>query len=170
MVELIVPLIIAGVSLFALTKKVDVYSSLVSGAADGLKILLRILPALVALLTAVHMLRYSGALDLIINFLEPLFSLFGIPKETAPLVLIRPISGSAALAIAADLIGTYGPDSEIGRITAIMLGSTETTFYTIAVYFGSTGISKTRHTIPAALIADITGFALASFCVKVLGL
>lgn len=170
MIELIVPLIIAGVSLFALSKKVDVYSALVSGAEDGLKILARILPALVALLTAVHMMRDSGALDLLTGFLEPLFSFFGIPKETAPLILVRPISGSAALAIAADLITTYGPDSQIGRIAAVMLGSTETTFYTIAVYFGSTGIKNTRYTIPAALIADFTGFALASFCVKVLGL
>ncbi len=118
------------------------------------------------LLTAVHMLRASGAIDMLSNLLAPVFSLFGIPVETAPLVLIRPISGSAALAVGADLIASYGLDSPVGRTAAIMLGSTETTFYTISVYFGASGIRKTRYTIPAALLADFTGFFVASLTAR----
>ena len=118
------------------------------------------------LLTAVHMLRASGAIDALSSLLSPVFSFLGIPPETAPLVLIRPISGSAALAVGADLMASYGPDSEIGRTAAIMLGSSETTFYTISVYFGASGIRKTRYAIPAALVADFTGFFVASLTVK----
>ena len=105
---------------------------------------------------------------LLSQVLAPLFSLFGIPPETAPLVLIRPISGSAALAVGTELMARYGVDSQIGRTAAVMLGSTETTFYTISVYFGAAGISKTRYTIPAALFADFVGFFAASWTVRLL--
>ena len=125
-----------------------------------------ILPALVLLLTAVHMLRASGAVALLSDFFAPVFSFFGIPPETAMLVLIRPISGSAALAVGAELMAQYGVDSQIGRTAAVMLGSTETTFYTISVYFGAAGIKKTRYTLPAALFADFVGFLMASWTVK----
>ena len=125
-----------------------------------------ILPALVLLLTAVHMLRASGAVALLSRFFAPVFSFFGIPPETAMLVLIRPISGSAALAVGAELMAQYGVDSQIGRTAAVMLGSTETTFYTISVYFGAAGIKKTRYTLPAALFADFVGFLMASWTVK----
>ena len=125
-----------------------------------------ILPALVLLLTAVHMLRASGAVALLSDFFAPVFSFFGIPPETALLVLIRPVSGSAALAVGAELMGRYGPDSLIGRTAAVMLGSTETTFYTVAVYYGAAGIRRTRHTIPAALAADIMGFLAAAWTVR----
>lgn len=112
------------------------------------------------------MLRESGAMELISQFLAPVFGVFGIPPETAILVLIRPISGSAALAVGADLMAQYGVDSQIGRTAAIMLGSTETTFYTVSVYFGAAGIKKTRYTVLAALIADFTGFFVASLTAK----
>ena len=125
-----------------------------------------ILPALVLLLTAVHMLRASGAVALLSGLFAPVFSFFGIPPETAMLVLIRPISGSAALAVGAELMAQYGVDSQIGRTAAVMLGSTETTFYTISVYFGAAGIKKTRYTLPAALFADFIGFLMASWTVK----
>ena len=124
------------------------------------------LPALVLLLTAVTMLRQSGAVEMLSRLLAPVFHFFGIPPETAMLVLIRPISGSAALAVGADLMAQYGVDSTIGRTAAIMLGSTETTFYTISVYFAAAGIQKTRYCIPAALIADLTGFAMASLTAR----
>ena len=114
------------------------------------------------------MLRASGAVDILSRIFAPAFALFGIPPETAMLVLIRPISGSAALAVGADLMQQYGVDSAIGRTVAVMLGSTETTFYTISVYFGAAGISKTRYTIPAALFADFVGFFMASLTVKLL--
>lgn len=166
MIDYVVPLILLTASLLALRKKENTYDLLISGAADGLKLMLTIAPALILLLTAVSMLRSSGAVEILSNCLSPVLCFLGIPPETAMLVLIRPISGSAALAVGADLIGTYGPDSTIGRTAAIMLGSTETTFYTISVYFGSVGIKKTRYAIPAALIADLTGFLMASLTAR----
>ena len=168
MIDYLVPVLLFAVSAWAVGKRENSYDLLLSGAAEGLKLLGSILPALVLLLTAVTMLRQSGAMELLSNFLAPLFSVFGIPPETAILVLVRPISGSAALAVGADLMATYGVDSPIGRTVAIMLGSTETTFYTISVYFGAAGIQKTRYTIPTALLADLTGFLMASLTVKIL--
>ena len=159
-------LILLTASLLTLRKKENTYDLLLQGGAEGLKLLLHITPALVILLTAVTMLRASGAVDLLSRLLAPLFRLFGIPPETAMLVLIRPISGSAALAVGSELMAQYGPDSLIGRTAAIMLGSTETTFYTISVYFGAVGIKKTRYAIPAALIADLTGFIVASLTAR----
>ena len=164
----LVPLLLLTVSVIALWKNENVYDLLLRGGAEGLGILLHILPALVVLLTAVHMLRASGAVNLLSQALSPVFSLVGIPPETAILVLVRPISGSAALAVGADLMATYGPDSLIGRTAAVMLGSTETTFYTISVYFGAARIRKTRYTIPAALFADFVGFFMASLTVRLL--
>lgn len=166
MVDYIVPLLLLTASLLALRRKENTYDLLLSGAADGLKLLLSITPALIFLLTAVSMLRASGAVELISSLLAPVFGFFGIPPETAILVLVRPLSGSAALAVGADLVAQYGPESQIGRTVAVMLGSTETTFYTISVYFGAAGIKKTRYTIPAALIADFTGFLVASLTVR----
>ena len=164
--ELIIPLILCLVSVLALGRRVDVYEALTDGAGQGLLLLKTIAPALVILLAGVHMLRASGALDALAQLLSPVFRLFGIPPETAPLVLIRPISGSAALAVGADLIAAYGPDSLVGRTAAVMLGSTETTFYTISVYFGAAGIRKTRYAVPAALAADLTGFLAAAWTVR----
>ena len=149
-------------ALFALGRRENVYEELLTGAAGGLKLLVSIVPALIALLTAVHMLRASGAMEAAASFLPPAFSFLGIPPETAALVLVRPISGSAALAVGADLMAQYGPDSPIGRTAAIMLGSTETTFYTISVYFGAAGVRRTRYAVPAALLADLTGLRMAS--------
>ncbi len=168
MTEYLVPFLLLLCCVLALRKQENAYDALLTGGAEGLKILVSLVPALVLLLTAVTMLRASGAMALLENVLAPVFHVFGIPKETAPLVLIRPISGSAALAVGADLMATYGVDSPIGRTAAVMLGSTETTFYTISVYFGAAGIQKTRYTIPAALIADFTGFLVASVTVRVL--
>ncbi len=168
MVDYLVPILLLVASVVALRKKEDVYTHLLNGAADGLKILFSLVPSMVMLMTAVSMLRSSGAVEEIGRILGPVFRFFGIPAETAILVLIRPLSGSAALAVGAELMGTYGPDSLIGRTAAIMLGSTETTFYTISVYFGAAGIQKTRYTIPAALIADLTGFFMASLTARYL--
>ena len=166
MSDYIVPFLILGASILTLRKKENTYDLLLSGAAEGLKLVLSIIPALVMLLCAVTMLRNSGAMDLISGFLSPLFRFFGIPPETAILVLIRPLSGSAALAVGAELMAQYGPDSLIGRTVAVMLGSTETTFYTISVYFGAAGIKRTRYTVPAALIADFVGFFAASLTAR----
>lgn len=168
MADYIVPIVLLCVCLWALRKKENAYEHMLMGAKDGLKLLVSLVPTLVLLLTAVGMLRASGVIDYISAWLSPLFALVGIPPETALLVLIRPISGSAALAVGADLMATHGVDSYIGKTVAIMLGSTETTFYTIGVYFGAAGIKKTKYTLPAALIADLTGFVMASLTARFL--
>ena len=168
MIDYIVPLLLLTTSLLALRKHENLYDLLLEGAADGLKLLVTLIPTLVLLLTSITMLRASGAMEWISQFCSPVFSFFNIPPETAMLVLIRPFSGSAALAVGMDLMGQYGVDSLVGRTAAIMLGSTETTFYAISVYFGSAGIKKTRYAIPSALIADFTGFFMASLTAKLL--
>ena len=165
---MLVPLIIGAVALWGMARKVDVYSALLSGTGEGLSVLIRIVPALVGLFTAVYMLRASGALELAANALAPLLTAVGIPPETVGPMLVWPVSGSAALGVGAELISTYGPDSEIGRTAAVMLGSTETTFYTIAVYFGAAGIVKTRYAVPAALCADLAGFLAAAWAVRLI--
>ena len=164
--DLLVPGLMLSVSCWALAGKRDVYTLMVTGARDGLRTAVQILPVLVILMTAVSMLRASGAMELLVRAFTPLCSRIGIPPETVPLVVIRPISGSAALAVGSELMAAYGPDSQIGRTVAVMLGSTETTFYTISVYFGSAGITRTRYAIPAALLADLTGFVMASLTVR----
>lgn len=168
MTDYVVPILLLAASAIALRKQENTYDLLLTGAQDGLKLVLQLVPTLILLLTAVTMLRSSGAVEAISRVFAPVFTLFGIPPETAILVLIRPISGSAALAVGADLMVNYGVDSTIGRTVAVMLGSTETTFYTISVYFGAAGIRKTRYTIPAALFADFVGFFMASLTVRLL--
>ena len=167
MTDYLVPLLLFFISAIALGKQENSYDILLSGARQGLPLLLTILPSLILLLTAVQMLRASGAAELLSRILAPLFSSVGIPPECAILVLVRPISGSAALAVGGELMAAYGPDSAIGRTAAVMLGSTETTFYTLSVYFGAAGIQKTRYTRPAALFADFVGFVTASWAVKI---
>ena len=165
---MLVPLILAGVALYAMTRRVDVYDALLCGAKDGLGVLLRIVPALVVLLPAVYMLRASGALELAAEVLSPVLSTLGIPPETVGLMLVRPVSGSAALGVGAELISAYGPDSLIGRTVFDVPATTETTFYTIAVYFGAAGIVRTRYAVPAALCADLAGFLAAAWAVRLL--
>lgn len=161
--NVIVPAIIAFVLIYALFRGTDIFSSMTLGARDGLKTIAGIFPALVALLPGIYMFRASGALDALALVLRPVMELLGIPSEDVPLMLLRPLSGSGALAIGSDIIKANGADSFIGRCTAVMLGSTETTFYVVAVYFGAAGIKNSRHAIPAALIADLVGFLCAAF-------
>lgn len=157
--------IIALSAVYGAARGVEVFDAMLDGVKDGLGVCLRIFPSLLALLTAVYMLRASGALEALTALLSPLMTLLGIPPETAPLVLLRPVSGSGALAVGSELIASYGADSLIGRTAAVMLGSTETTFYVIAVYFGAAGIKRTRYAVPAALCADAAGFCLSAlFC------
>ena len=163
---LLIPLLLAAVAAWGVRRKVDVYTALTDGAAEGLRVVLRICPNLIALLSAVYMLRASGALDFFMTLLAPVLTAIGIPPETAPLLLIRPLSGSGALAAGSELMAAYGVDSTVGRTAAVMLGCTETTFYTIAVYFGAAGVRKIRYTILAALTADFVGFLAAAWCVR----
>lgn len=168
MTDHLVPILLLITTALALRKQEDCYDILLQGGTEGMRILCSIIPTLVILMTAVTMLRQSGALELISGVLAPFLSCLGIPPETALLVLIRPISGSAALAVGSQLMAEYGVDSRVGLTAAVMLGATETTFYTISVYFGAAGIKKTRYTVPAALGADLIGFLAASWTVRLL--
>ena len=156
-----VPVVIAAFVLLGLWKRVGVYDCFVEGAKDGLQSLVGIIPPLIGLMVAISMFRASGALELLTRVLSPFLTAIHLPPEVLPLALLRPISGSASTAIVTDIFASLGPDSPAGTIASVMMGSTETTFYTVAVYFGAVGIKNTRHTIAAALIADLTGIALS---------
>ena len=164
--SLVIPGLLAAVAVWGTARRVDVYGALSTGAAQGLKITVQIFPALLGLMTAVSMFRASGALEWLTALCAPALERLGIPPELMPLMLIRPISGGGALAVGSDLIQSCGPDSYPGRVAAVMLGSTETTFYTVAVYFGAAGIFRTRYAIPAALTADLMGFAASALTVR----
>ena len=165
---LLVPCLLCFTACFALHRRVDVYAALTKGAEEGLTVLLHILPSLIALLSAVYMLRASGALEAFSALLAPLLSRLGIPAEAAPLLFIRPISGSGALAVVSEIMESCGVDSYPARVAAVMLGSSETTFYTVAVYYGAAGITKTRYTVPAALCADAVMFLTSAWAVRLL--
>lgn len=156
-----VPMIILTIIVSGFCGRVKIYDAFMDGAKEGLVTTFKIFPALVGLIVSVGMLRASGTLGIITDILKPITSLFQMPSEVIPLALMRPLSGSGAIAVLTDIFETYGPDSFIGRCASVMMGSTETTFYTIAVYYGSVGINKVRHTIKSALIADFTGMVLA---------
>ncbi len=163
---LLVPLVLAAAAIWGMVRGVDVYEALTAGAAEGLRVVLKIFPALLVMLVCIYMLRASGALDAAEGLLAPILQRVGIPAETMPILLLRPVSGSGALGVGSELIRHFGPDSSIGRTAAVMLGSTETTFYTIAVYFGGLGIRHTRYAVPAAICADLAGFLAASWAVR----
>ena len=165
-----VPVIFIFILGFGMIKDVNVYDAFVEGAAEGITTIIKILPSLVGLMTAVGVFRASGALDYVVFILKPLASALGIPAGAMPLALLRPISGSASLALVADTLKVYGPDSYVGRVVSTMMGSTETIFYTLTVYFGSAGIKNIRYTLAAALIADFAGVVAASWiCALVFG-
>ncbi|MBC8528668.1 spore maturation protein [Christensenellaceae bacterium NSJ-44] len=159
--DLVIPVIIALIVLFAALRGVQGYDVFVQGARQGLGTALRVLPFLTAMLVAVAMLRASGALGALENALAAPLAAIGMPKELLGLTLIRPLSGSAALGVISELFTAYGPDSMIGRMASVMMGSTETVFYTVALYFGVVGVQKTRYTIPAALLAMLAGTVAA---------
>ena len=165
----IIPLLLVGIPFYALSvKKVPVYEVFVEGAKDGFHIAVRIIPYLVAILVAVGMFRASGALDLLLNFLSPVLNFVGFPPENLPLALMRPLSGSGSLGLLTDLVNEHGADSLYSKIGATMFGSSETTFYVLAVYFGSVGITKSRHALIAGLTADAMGAIAAVFFCKLL--
>jgi spore maturation protein B len=154
---LVLPLLIVLIPMYGLFKKVPVYEEFVVGAKEGFDIGVRIIPYLVAILFAIGMFRASGAMDWMITLLEPVLSLVGFPAEVLPMALLRPLTGSGSVGILADLIATHGEDSLIVKMAATMFGSTETTFYVLAVYFGAVGVKRTRYAVSAGLIADLTG-------------
>ncbi len=161
-----VPITAAVILLAGFLRGVDVFDEFLKGAKSGIDTSFDILPALVALVTAIGVFSASGALDMLTAALSPAAKRLALPAEVVPLVLLRPISGSGALAVFEKLLAQYGPDSFIGRVASVMEGSTETTFYTVAVYFGAVSVKKTRHAVPAALLADMTGFVMSALFVR----
>lgn len=164
--QYIIPFILASILIIALVRKAPVYETFISGAEDGLKIVLGIFPALLAILTAAAMLRASGAIDLIINLISPVTDLLHIPREVMPLALIRPVSGSGALGMLTDILKNYGADGDIGKIASVIMGSTETTFYCLCVYFAKTKVKYTMRAIPCAVIGDIVGILVGVMLIK----
>lgn len=162
--HMIIPLLLAGIPLYAFVKGVPVFEIFTKGAAEGVETALRILPFLLGMLVAIAVFRSSGLADMLCRLLAPLTDALGIPPEVLPLAAMRPFSGGASLGLAADLIQTFGPDSFIGRLASVMQGSTDTTFYILAVYFGSVAITRYRYAVAVGLSADLVSF-LASFLV-----
>jgi spore maturation protein B len=162
----VIPMIIIGFPLYGLYKRVPVYEEFVTGAREGFQVAVNIIPYLVAILFAVAMFRASGAMDFFVEALRPVLEPLGWPPEILPMVITRPLTGSGSAGIMLDLISRYGADSIIVKIAATMFGSTETTFYVIAVYFGAVNIKKTRHAVPAGLIADISAMIFAVYVVR----
>ena len=165
----IIPFLLVGIPFYGLvSKKIKVYESFVDGAKDGFDIAVRIMPYLIAILVAIGMFRASGAMELFISLISPFLNAIGFPPENVPLAIMRPLSGSGSLGLFTDLVNEYGIDSLFTKIGATMFGSTETTFYVLAVYFGSVGIRKSRHALIAGLIADAVGVIAAVYICKII--
>ncbi|MEP0546107.1 MAG: spore maturation protein [Rhodothermales bacterium] len=164
----VLPAIIVGFPLYGLYKKVPVYESFVEGAKEGFQVAVRIIPYLVAILFAIGMFRASGAMDFLITLLRPALGLIGFPAEVLPMAIVRPLTGSGSAGIVVDMIAQYGEDSILVKMAATMFGSTETTFYVIAVYFGAVNIKKTRHAVPTGLVADFAAMLVAVWAVRLL--
>jgi len=161
-----VPIIILSIILLGLYAKINVFDEFVVGAKSGLETVIKILPSLIGLLTAVAVFRTSGALNILTIIMTPFSNLLGLPTEVVPLAIVRPFSGSASLAFLSDLLQQYGPESYVGRTACVIMGSTETIFYTVAIYLGSVNIKNSKYVIPVALVVDIFCFALASLVCK----
>jgi spore maturation protein B len=156
-----IPLLIGFILLYGTFKRVPTYESFVEGGKEGIKIAVSIIPFLVGMLVAITIFRASGALDALMNWIRPLMKTIGVPAEIVPLLIIRPISGNAALGMTSDLIAVYGPDSFIGRLASVLQGSTDTTFYVLTVYFGAVGIKKMGDALKVGLLADVVGIIAA---------
>ncbi len=161
-----VPGLVVGILLYAWLRKVKVYPAFVEGAREGFQTGVRLVPPLVAVFVALGMLKASGAMDGAAALLAPLTSRLGLPAPVLPMILVRPLSGGAALGVVGDVLRSEGPDSLAGRLVSVMAGSTETTFYVLAVYMGAVGITRYRHALPAALLADLAGFAASVLAVR----
>ncbi|MDO8643341.1 MAG: spore maturation protein, partial [bacterium] len=159
-------LLMGGILVWGLMKQVKVYESLIEGAKEGFQVAIRIIPFLVAILVAVGMFRASGGLEFLISLISPLTNLIGMPAETLPMAILRPLTGSGAFGVMTETLKTYGPDSLIGNIVSTMQGSTETTFYIFAVYCGAIGVKNVRHALPACLLADAAGFLAAVYACR----
>jgi spore maturation protein B len=161
-----IPLLLVGIPAYALAKGVKVYPAFLEGAKQGFETGVKIIPPLVAIVVALGMLRASGAMEALASLLGPVTGRLGLPASVLPMIVIRPLSGGGALGVVGDVLRSDGPDSYAGRLVSVMAGSTETTFYVLAVYFGSVGISRYRQALPAGLLADLCGFAAAIVAVR----
>lgn len=166
MTEYIIPSVIFLIVFICLMKKVPLYESVIKGAKDGLSIVIDIFPTLVMVLFATSMLKASGALDYFIKLMNPALQIFNIPKDVMPMILLRPVSGSGAFGILTEIFAECGPDSRAGRLASVIMGSTETTFYTMSVYFAATGVKDVKRAIPCAVIGDIVGVIVALLIIK----
>jgi len=159
----IMPLLILVIPVIGFVRKVKVYEAFVEGASEGFHTAVRIMPFLVAMMVAVNVFRISGAMDLFVNSIAPLLNYIGVPPELIPLAIMRPLSGTGALGLTTELLNTYGPDSMTGKIASTVLGSTDTTFYILTVYFGAVGIRNPRYSVIVGLLGDLAGFLLSVF-------
>jgi spore maturation protein B len=164
----VLPALLVGFPLYGLYKGVRVYEVFVEGAKEGFEVAVTIIPYLIAILFAIGMFRASGAMDALVDLLDPALAAIGVPAEVVPMGLLRPLTGSGSAGLVADMIQQYGEDSLIVKMVATMFGSTETTFYVIAVYFGAVNIRNTRHAVPAGLFADFVGFLASVYVVRLL--
>ena len=163
----ILPTIVVLIVIYGGFKGVDVFNVFIDGAKSGFKTVFNIIPSLIALLLSINLLKASGGLDVLLSLLSPIGDFLGIPRDIIPLTILSPISGSGSLGVYEGILKDFGPDSFIGRCASVMMGSTETTFYTLALYYGSIGVKKTRHTVPSALCADFTSFILSPRFVRI---
>ncbi len=163
-----IPVVLFLILGYGVFKKVKIYESFVEGAKGGFEVAVKIIPFLVAILVAIGMFRASGAMDFFIKIISPLTNLIDMPAEALPVAIMRPLSGSGSLGLVTEIMKTHGPDSFLGRLVSTMYGSTETTFYVLAVYFGSVGIKKTRHAVPTGLLADAAGMIGALLICKLI--
>lgn len=160
-----IPLLLLGITTWGLSNRVAIYESFVEGAKEGWQTAVRLLPYLVGMLVAIQVFQHTGALESLIKLVEPVTSLVGFPSEVLPLALMRPISGSGSLAILSQIFQTHGPDSFLGRLASIIMGSTETSLYVLTVYAGAVGIKRARHTLATALLADLAAVVIALYVV-----
>ena len=156
-----IPVLLVGIPLVGMIKKIKVYDVFIEGAKEGFQVAVRIIPFLVGILVAIGMFRGSGAMDLLTDAVRPVMNAINFPAEVFPLAVLRPLSGSGSLALTTDIVKRYGPDSLIGRTASTMYGSSETLFYVLAVYFGAVGVKRTRHAIPSAIVGDIVAAIVA---------
>ena len=165
---LAIPALVLFIVIYGAVRKVKIYEAFVEGAKEGFNVGVRIIPYLVAMLVAIGVFRAGGAMEILASILSPITNLIGMPAEALPMAIMRPLSGSGGLGVMSEIFKTHGPDSLIGRMVSVMMGSGETTFYVLAVYFGSVSISKTRQAVPAGIVADIVGILMSVWLVNLI--
>lgn len=165
--KIVIPLFVVGIIIYGARKKVDVYNSFLGGAKEGLITSFNIFPAIIGMVFAINLFLNSGVIDFILGWLSPLFKMLNVPLSILPMALLRPISGTASLAIMNDIFANFGPDSHMGRLASVLQGCTDTTIYVLALYFGSVKISKTKHALGTGLFADLVGIVMAFILVSV---